>query len=108
LRKSLSARENRFRQIAKERGILSDSELDRPARARTHDRTATNEPQGIALVLTLAVVGSGLPSAQQKPAGQKPPRTPRLFAPQDLGLLEPPESRGMAEARPGDGRTAHR
>jgi len=47
--------------------------------------------RGIALVLTLAVVGSGLPSAQQKPAAQKPPRTPRLFAPQDLGLLEPPD-----------------
>ncbi len=30
-------------------------------------------------------------SAQQKPAAQKPPRSPRLFAPQDLGLLEPPD-----------------
>ncbi len=45
----------------------------------------------IALVLTLAVAGSGMPSAQQKPAAPKPPRTPRLFAPQDLGLLEPPD-----------------
>jgi predicted methyltransferase len=27
----------------------------------------------------------------QKPAAQKPPRNPRLFAPQDLGLLEPPD-----------------
>ena len=30
-------------------------------------------------------------SAQQKPGPQKPPPRPRLFAPQDLGLLEPPD-----------------
>ena len=33
----------------------------------------------------------GTRRAQQKPAAQKPPRSPRLFAPQDLGLLEPPD-----------------
>jgi SAM-dependent methyltransferase len=30
-------------------------------------------------------------SAQQKPSAQKPAPNPRLFAPQDLGLLEPPD-----------------
>ncbi|RPI41503.1 MAG: hypothetical protein EHM59_20010, partial [Betaproteobacteria bacterium] len=42
------------------------------------------------IVLLLVVVLADL-SAQQKPAAQKPPRNPRLFAPQDLGLLEPPD-----------------
>lgn len=42
--------------------------------------------QSIALVLCGAFL-----SAQQKPSGEKPPRAPRLFAPQDLGLLEPPD-----------------
>ncbi len=63
----------------------------RPARARTHDGTRPMNLRAIVLVLTLAVAGSGMPSAQQKPAAQKLPRTPRLFAPQDLGLLEPPD-----------------
>ena len=30
-------------------------------------------------------------SAQQKPGTRQPARNPRLFAPQDLGLLEPPD-----------------
>jgi predicted methyltransferase len=37
----------------------------------------------------VATFGSAV-FAQQKPAAQKP-RRPRLFAPQDLGLLEPPD-----------------
>ena len=41
----------------------------------------------VALALTSAAVLSG----QQKPPTSKEPRTPRLFAPQDLGLLEPPD-----------------
>ena len=41
-------------------------------------------------VLLAACVFADL-SAQQKPAAAKPERNPRLFAPQDLGLLEPPD-----------------
>jgi len=44
----------------------------------------------ISIVLLAALALAAL-SAQQKPAGQRPPRNPRLFAPQDLGLLEPPD-----------------
>ena len=43
----------------------------------------------IAIVVLFAVTNLAT-MAQQKPGGQKPPR-PRLFAPQDLGLLEPPD-----------------
>ncbi len=43
----------------------------------------------ITAVLLLACALADV-SAQQKPGAQKPPRK-RLFAPQDLGLLEPPD-----------------
>jgi SAM-dependent methyltransferase len=37
------------------------------------------------------VLGFAVVSAQQTPPPQNPPRNPRLFAPQDLGILEPPD-----------------
>lgn len=43
----------------------------------------------IVSILVLGIAGPAL-WAQQKPTA-KPPRNPRLFAPQDLGLLEPPD-----------------
>jgi ubiquinone/menaquinone biosynthesis C-methylase UbiE len=44
-----------------------------------------------ALLIAAGVVAvASLVHAQQKP-GTSPPRNPRLFAPQDLGLLEPPD-----------------
>jgi predicted methyltransferase len=43
------------------------------------------------LVIVVAFAGMAVLFAQQKPGAQNPPRAPRLFAPQDLGLLEPPD-----------------
>lgn len=44
-----------------------------------------------ALITLLACLGGERVLGAQKPATQKPQRKPRLFAPQDLGLLEPPD-----------------
>jgi predicted methyltransferase len=49
------------------------------------------KPTIIGLVAALALASAGVLSGQQKPPAPKEPRTPRLFAPQDLGLLEPPD-----------------
>jgi predicted methyltransferase len=44
-----------------------------------------------ALLLLLLAAGVADVKSQSSAQQQKPPRTPRLFAPQDLGLLEPPD-----------------
>jgi len=45
----------------------------------------------IGIVLFVATIALAHLSAQQKPPAQKQARGPRLFAPQDIGLLEPPD-----------------
>lgn len=44
-----------------------------------------------ATFLLSVILASALLTLGQEPAGAQAPRRPRLFAPQDLGLLEPPD-----------------
>ena len=74
-------------QIARERGVLTDAQLDD---ILSPERMTKPRMKRIILTLTALLTLTPLLLGQQKPP-DKTPRKPRLFAPQDLGLLEPPD-----------------